>query len=51
MAELRMKLQTRRVETSKGGSISLQLSNIYLHCVLDLWFEIVIKPNLNVKAY
>ena len=32
--------------TPQGGSISVMLSNIYLHYVLDLWFERVVKPRL-----
>lgn len=30
--------------TPQGGSISPLLANIYLHYVLDLWFEKIIKP-------
>ena len=43
----------RSVETGtpQGGSISVLLSNIYLHYVLDLWFEKVIKPKLKGEAY
>ncbi|WP_373605052.1 reverse transcriptase domain-containing protein [Bacillus sp. AFS002410] len=37
--------------TPQGGSISVLLSNIYLHYVLDLWFERAIKPRLKVEAY
>jgi group II intron reverse transcriptase/maturase len=37
--------------TPQGGSISVLLSNIYLHYVLDLWFEKVIKPKLKGDAY
>ena len=37
--------------TPQGGSISVLLSNIYLHYVLDLWFERVVKPRLNGEAY
>src|SRR6476660_8808888 len=29
--------------TPQGGSISVLLSNLYLHYVLDLWFERVVK--------
>ena len=29
--------------TPQGGSISVLLSNVYLHYVLDLWFERVVK--------
>jgi RNA-directed DNA polymerase len=32
--------------TPQGGSISVLLSNSYLHHVLDLWFERVVKPRL-----
>jgi retron-type reverse transcriptase len=32
--------------TPQGGSISVLLSNVYLHYVLDLWFERVAKPRL-----
>src|SRR5207237_9605960 len=34
-----------------GGSISVLLSNVYLHYVLDLWFERVAKPPLTGEAY
>ncbi len=37
--------------TPQGGSISVLLSNVYLHYVLDLWFEHVVKPRLRGKAY
>lgn len=37
--------------TPQGGSISVLLSNIYLHYVLDLWFEKVVKPKLKGEAY
>jgi hypothetical protein len=29
--------------TPQGGSISVLLSNVYLHYVLDLWFERVVS--------
>src|SRR5262249_34130277 len=32
--------------TPQGGSISVLLSNVYLHYVLDLWFERVVKGRL-----
>jgi retron-type reverse transcriptase len=35
--------------TPQGGSISVLLSNVYLHDVLDLWFER--KPRLRGEAY
>ena len=37
--------------TPQGGSISVLLSNIYLHYVLDLWFEKVVKLKLRGEAY
>jgi group II intron reverse transcriptase/maturase len=37
--------------TPQGGSISGLLSNVYLHYVLDLWFERVVKPRLQGEAY
>jgi RNA-directed DNA polymerase len=35
----------------QGGSVSMALSNLYLHYVLDLWFERVVKPRLQGEAY
>jgi RNA-directed DNA polymerase len=35
--------------TPQGGSISVLLSNLYLHYVLDLWFERVVKGRLRAK--
>ena len=37
--------------TPQGGLISPVLANVYLHYVLDLWFEKGIKPKLNGEAY
>ena len=37
--------------TPQGGSISVLLSNVYLHYVLDLWFQKAIKPRLEGTAY
>jgi RNA-directed DNA polymerase len=37
--------------TPQGGSISVLLSNVYLHYVLDLWFERVVKHRLRGEAY
>ena len=36
--------------TPQGGSISVLLSNLYLHIVLDLWFERVVKSRLRGEA-
>jgi RNA-directed DNA polymerase len=44
-------LQVSELGTPQGGSISVLLSNIYLHYVLDLWFEKVVKPRLKGEAY
>jgi RNA-directed DNA polymerase len=37
--------------TPQGGSISVLLSNLYLHYVLDLWFTKVVKTCLQGEAY
>ncbi len=37
--------------TAQGGNISPLLANIYLHYVLDLWFEKVVKKNLRGMAF
>lgn len=45
------KLEASEIGTPQGGSISVLLSNIYLHYVLDLWFEKAIKPKLKGESY
>ena len=37
--------------TPQGGVISPLLSNIYLHEVLDKWFETVVKPRLKGRSW
>jgi RNA-directed DNA polymerase len=37
--------------TPQGGLISPVLANVYLHYVLDLWFEKAVKPKLAGEAY
>lgn len=37
--------------TPQGSSISVLLSNLYLHYVLDLWFERVVKRRLRGEAF
>ena len=44
------KWQSAEQGTPQGGSISPLLANIYLHYVLDLWFEKKIKPKYDGKA-
>ena len=39
------------VGAAQGGPISVLLSNIYLHYVLDLWIEKVVKPKLSGEVY
>jgi group II intron reverse transcriptase/maturase len=45
------KFHASETGTPQGGSISVLLSNIYLHYVLDLWFEKSIKPRLKGESY
>ena len=37
-------------ELRKEGRVSVLLSNVYLHYVIDLWFERVVKPRLRGEA-
>lgn len=37
--------------TPQGGVISPLLANVYLHEVLDLWFETEVKPRLRGRAF
>jgi len=37
--------------TPQGGVASAILANVYLHYVLDLWFEKAVKPNCEGAAY
>lgn len=37
--------------TPQGGLISPVLANVYLHYVLDLWFDKAVKPKLQGEAY
>ncbi len=45
------KIHPNKEGTPQGGSISVLLSNPYLHYVLDLWFEHAVKPRLRGEAY
>jgi group II intron reverse transcriptase/maturase len=44
-------IHTNAEGTPQGGSISVLLSNLYLHYVLDLWFTKVVKTYLRGEAY
>lgn len=35
----------------QGGNLSPVLANVYLHYVLDLWFEKVVRPRMKGKAF
>jgi RNA-directed DNA polymerase len=37
--------------TPQGGVVSPLLANVYLHYVLDVWFEEVVKPCLKGRAF
>lgn len=37
--------------TPQGGSISPLFGNVYLHYVLDMWFEKIIRPRCKGEAY
>ena len=37
--------------TPQGGVISPLLANVYLHYVLDEWFEREVKPRLRGRAF
>lgn len=44
-------LRENKEGVPQGGSISVLLSNLYLHYVLDLWFERVVKPRMGGEIY
>jgi len=37
--------------TPQGGIVSPLLANVYLHYVLDLWFEKIVKRHCRGEAY
>jgi len=45
-----VELTTPEVGTAQGSILSPMLGNIYLHHVLDLWFEREVKPRLGGRA-
>ena len=44
-------LEATEEGTPQGGIISPILANVYLHYVLDLWFEKAVKPKLRGEAH
>ena len=45
------RLQYPEAGTPQGGVISPLLANVYLHDVLDVWFEYVVRPKLQGRAF
>ncbi len=45
------RLLVSKTGTGQGQPISPLLANVYLHHVLDVWFEKVVKPRLKGKAH
>jgi group II intron reverse transcriptase/maturase len=43
-------LSTPETGTAQGSVLSPLLGNVYLHYVLDLWFETAVKPRLRGRA-
>lgn len=44
-------LSETEVGTPQGGPISVLISNVYLHYVLDLWIEKAVAPRLDGEVY
>jgi group II intron reverse transcriptase/maturase len=45
-----VELSTSETGTAQGSVLSPLLGNVYLHYVLDLWFETEVKPRLRGRA-
>ena len=43
--------KTEQIRNIVGGAISPLLANVYLHYVLDVWFEREVKPRLKGRAF
>ncbi len=43
--------QPTKEGTAQGGPISVLISNLYLHYVLDLWIEKIVKPKMKGEIY
>lgn len=39
------------VGTPQGGPISVLISNLYLHYVLDIWFDRIVKPHMKGEVH
>jgi group II intron reverse transcriptase/maturase len=44
-------LEQREKGTPQGGVVSPLLANVYLHEVLDTWFELEVKPRLTGRSF
>lgn len=45
------KYEQSEIGTPQGGPISVLISNLYLHYVLDLWIERVVKPRMSGEVH
>ena len=45
------RIEETSIGTPQGGPVSVLVSNVCLHYVLDLWFEKVVKPRMRGEVY